>query len=165
VIPTVTVQQGRNWIVLASLIACGATFVFFLLAPVFGYPLLWRESLRILELVVPVFLGYLGAAAYYAFRQTGKHSEPSVPNARRLMSLIIKGPVILFAIVSVAILIAFGVSNAQTAQQGLGMSVETLAVAFTAALGILTVTTNAAVSYLFSMESQTTANDTRERSK
>jgi hypothetical protein len=165
----VTVQQARNWVVLASLVACGATFVFFLLAPVFGYPLLWRESLRILELIVPVFLGYLGAAAYYAFRHTGKHSEISVPNTSRLkhseisvpntsrlMSLIIKGPVILFAIVSVAILIAFGVSNAQTAEQGLGMSVENLAVAFTAALGILTVTTNAAVSYLFSIESQMT---------
>lgn len=163
-----TVQQGRNWILLASLIACGATFVFFFLAPVFGYPLLWRDSSRILELIAPVFIGYVSTAVYYAIHhaihQTGKHSEENVPSVSRFMSLIIKGPVILFAITSVAILIAFGVLNAQTAEQGLGMSVENLAFAFTLALGLLTGTTNAVVHYLFSRESQITPNDAGERS-
>lgn len=146
-----TVQQARNWLVLASLVACGATFVFLLIAPAIGFPLLWADALRVLELVIPVFAGYLGAAAQYVFSKK-QHGKVTVQDGSGLLSLMIKGPVILFAVTSLAILIGFGISNRESASQGTGMSVDTLAGALTALLGILAITTNAAVAYLFSAE-------------
>jgi hypothetical protein len=145
-----TVQKARNWLVLASLMASGATFVFLLIAPAIGYPLLWADSLRILELVIPVFGGYLGAAAQYVFRNK-KDDKVSVDDGSGLLALMIKGPVILFIVASIAVLAGFGISNRQSASPGAGMTVDTLAGALTAALGILAITTNAAVAYLFSV--------------
>jgi len=51
------------------------------------------------------------------------------------------------------VLFAFGYSNRASAPQDSGMSVDSLAWAITAALGILTASTSVAVSYLFSLGS------------
>lgn len=148
-----SLHEARKWLILASLIACAATFVFVLIAPVAGYPLLWADSLRVLELVIPVFAGYLGAAAQYVFRQRNNESV-NAQDGTRLLLIMIKGPVIVFTVMSLAILIGFGLSNRQSATPGEGMNVGTLAGLLSAALGFLAITTNAAVAYLFSVAHQ-----------
>lgn len=68
-----------------------------------------------------------------------------------LLGLLIKGPIIIFAVASIAILFAFGYSNRHGAAQDSGMNVDQLAWSFTAALGILAASSSVAVSYLFSL--------------
>lgn len=141
---------ARLWLVAASLLMSGSLIVFFLLAPAIGYPLEFAQSLRILEIVLPVFLGYLGAAALYAFRESPADDHIEFrPAAAPLVMLLVKGPVITFAIAFVALLFAFGMTNRQSAPPGSGINVDQLAAGMTAILGLLTVTTNVAVAYLF----------------
>jgi hypothetical protein len=64
-----TTDEARRWIVLASLTITGAVFVFFLLAPVSGYPLEIAQAQGIFQIVLPVFLGYLGSATHFVFKR------------------------------------------------------------------------------------------------
>jgi hypothetical protein len=145
-----SVYQARKWLVVASLGVAAASFTFFILAPVFGYPLRYSQSQTILQIIFPVFLGYLGAATQFAFQK----APPAVRTitARPMMELLVKGPVIVFCIMVIVSVIAFGYSNRASSLPGEGMSVDVLATTVTAALGLLAVTTNAIVSYLFSVE-------------
>lgn len=55
-----SVYQARKWLIVASLTMAAASFSFFMLAPVFGYPLRYSQAQLVLQIVLPVFLGYLG---------------------------------------------------------------------------------------------------------
>jgi hypothetical protein len=147
-----TITAARKFIILTSLTASGLIFIFFLVAKPLGYPLDWDESQRIIEILLPVFVGYLGTATHFLFHNPQKQHTFQLGNAVPLLGILIKGPVVIFAISCFAILFAFGYSNRHGAPQDSGMSVDQLAWAFTAALGILTVSSSVAVSYLFSLE-------------
>src|SRR5258707_9890909 len=67
---SVTSQQAREWLIYSSLTACGTVFVFLFIAPVSGYPIEGRDALRVVEVLIPGFLGYLGSAAHYVFRRS-----------------------------------------------------------------------------------------------
>ena len=70
-------EAARVWLVKASLIVTTLTFVFFIVAPAFNFPLSFGEAIRLLEIVAPVFLGYLGSATQFLFlkdRRAGKSS-------------------------------------------------------------------------------------------
>src|SRR5260370_22082521 len=69
---SVTSQQAREWLIYSSLTACGTVFVFLFIAPVSGYPIEWRDALRVIEVIIPVFLRFLGSAAHHVFRPS-KH--------------------------------------------------------------------------------------------
>lgn len=69
-----------------------------------------------------------------------------------LVELLVKGPLIVFGVIVAVAIIAFGYSNRQAATGGDGLSVDLLAGIITAALGLLAVSTNAIVGYLFSIE-------------
>jgi hypothetical protein len=154
-----TVDHAREWIVRASLLITGATFLFFLAAPALRYPLLWDQSFKIFQIVLPVFLGYLGSAAHFVFKP--ENEKPSEGNTaerdatiakKNIFALLIKGPIYLFAIIAAAAIAAFGYSNSRWAAEGSGISPDTLATVFSLALGLLAVTTNVGVSYLFATE-------------
>lgn len=145
-----TVAIARRWLVFASLLVTGVTFVFFLVAPAVGYPLTWEQSIRVFEIVIPVFLGYLGTATHFLFHTGGEQQLVRI-NSSGLLSLIVRGPLIVFVVVGVAIVFAFGYANRAAATPGEGMSVDALSYSFTALMGLLAVTTNVAVSYLFAL--------------
>jgi uncharacterized membrane protein required for colicin V production len=138
----------RRWLIIASLTITTAEFVFFLIAPMAGYPLTFAQAIRLLEIVLPVFLGYLGSAARFVFPQTSA-PDPIRRAAPSLASLLVRGPIIVFSLASIAALIAFGHSNRIDAPVGAGMDIDTLAGILSVALGLLAVTTNVAVSYFF----------------
>ena len=146
-----TIDAARRWLIGASLIATGAIFVFFLVAPAVRYPLTWEQSVRVFEVVLPVFVGYLGTSTHFLFHGRTKAREVQLQDSSQILGLLIKGPIVIFGLVSVSILFAFGFSNRSGASNGEGMSVDTLSWAFTAVLGFMAVTTNVAVSYLFSL--------------
>jgi hypothetical protein len=145
-------EAARSWLIKISLFITGANFAFFLIAPAIGYPLTFEQSMRLQEINLPVFLGYLGSAAHFIFRSSARtESNPSL-RSNSLVALLVKGPVIIFGVATGSAIIAFGFTNRSGAQPGSGMSTDVLAAVLSAALGILAVTTSVAVSYLFSAE-------------
>src|SRR5262249_9229487 len=55
-------NTARTWLVNVSLVVTGAFVIFMTLGPAIGYPLEFQQALRLTEVVIPVFLGYLGSA-------------------------------------------------------------------------------------------------------
>jgi hypothetical protein len=62
-------NDARKWLVLASLSMTAVLFVFFIIAPAFGFPLTFGQARGLLEIILPVFLGYLGSASHFVFSQ------------------------------------------------------------------------------------------------
>jgi hypothetical protein len=145
-----TVFEARRWIIVASLVIAGAAFSFFVIAPVLGYPLRFSQAVSILQIVFPVFLGYLGAATQFVF-QKSPPPEDTI-QTRPLMGLLIHGPIGLFVLIMVVVTSVFGYSNRASAGPGDGIGVDQLRTLITAALGLLAVTTNVVVAYLFSVQ-------------
>ena len=143
----VNTETARIWLVVASLIIVAIYFLFFILSPLFGYPLQFRDSVRLFEIVLPVFLGYLGNASYFIFRR-GKPKKPI--QLETLTSIMVCGPIIIFSLVVASVIFAFGYTNRLNAVPGTGMHIDMLAGILAAALGLLTVTTNFMISYIFS---------------
>lgn len=150
-----TVKQARFFIVNMSVLGTAGTFLFFMIGKPLGYPLSWSQVQRVVEIVLPVFLGYLGAASLYVFGQKGKNDDVSFGQNEDLAGRILRSSAWTFALILAAILFAFGYTNRPNATQDEGMSIDTLSWAVTAILGILNVSTNVAVTYLFSVSSDT----------
>jgi len=145
-----TVEGARKWLILASLLVTVTVFVFFLIAPVTGFPFTFDQSLRLLEIVLPVFLAYLSSAASFVFSSSSAVDDLVFRRAKSsLVSLLIKGPIMVFAVAMAAIIFAFGFSNRPAAPAGSGISINQLAAGISIILGMLVVTTNVAVNYLF----------------
>lgn len=144
-----TTNQARKWIIMSSLLATGSIFTFFVIAPSVGFPLEYHQAGRFIEILIPVFLGYLGSAANFVFSSADTESKNTKLRNPTLVGLLVQGPIIVFSLVVMAALVGFGLSNRRGGPPSAGLSVNDLAVMITAALGLLTVTTNVAVSYLF----------------
>ncbi len=148
-----TIEDSRKWLVTASLGVIGFQFVFFLLAPALGYPLTYAQALRPMEIVLPVFLGYVGAATVSLFLGRNGSRPGQSPESRSHFSMLVRGPVVVFSLISCAALIAFGFSNRVGAPPGSGMSLDFLTRMISLSLGLLAVTTSAIVTYIFSLSS------------
>jgi hypothetical protein len=145
-----TVDAARKWLVFSSLSITGGLLVFFLLAPAAGYPILFAQSLRVLEVLLPTFLGYIGTAAFFVFRADSSADlavfrKTSAP----LVGMLIRGPVLVFSLSLTVLIIAFGIMNSPAAPPGSGISFDQLTAGVSVILGLLAVTTNVAISYLF----------------
>lgn len=142
-------DDARKWLVTASLIITGALFLFFILAPAFHYPLQFKQARSLLEVLLPVFLGYLGSAAHFLFRVEGAPQVVRSVQSPALLTLLLKGPVVIFTIAVTAALIAFGVMNRSGQNDGGGMTIQDLSGILSLALGLLTITTSVLSAYLF----------------
>ena len=98
-----TSQSARVAIVAYSLGITGGLLMFLLLAqPLhmrFNYAT--EENLRLIDVVLPTFLGYLGSAAHFLFN-SNKGREVDEENAG-LLKLLVHGPFILFIICTSAL--------------------------------------------------------------
>ena len=119
--------------------------LFLLVAPAFGYPLEYPRNLELLQIISPVFFGYLGSAAHFIFQTP----TPVVPVINQFLGPLVKGPLAIYVAVVASALATFGYSNRPGAAIGAGMSPENLATALSIALGLLAVTTGIITSYLF----------------
>jgi hypothetical protein len=149
---------ARKWIIISSFVISAGTFVFFIAAPALNFPLLYDQSWRLLQIVFPVFLGYLANATHFVFAvDRGTQEDQDQDRAARvgrhsdLAGLLIRWPIIIFGIFLVLAVAAFGYTNRRNAPVGTGMNVDLLATILSVALGLLTATTNVAVSYLFAV--------------
>jgi hypothetical protein len=139
-----TLDSARKKLLLFALGNTGAHLFFFIVAPALGYKLTFPEALRMVEVVSPVFLGYIGAATQYVF-QRGTVPSAEVRN-RDLLGILVWGPIIIFTLTSIAALTAFGVANRDN---GPGMLPETLSLILASNIGLLTISTNVIVSNVF----------------
>jgi hypothetical protein len=140
-----TIDSARKWLILSSLIITGGQMVFLLTAPAFSFPLTYPKNLDLLQIVSPVFLGYLGSASHFIFQ----NNPPAVPVQNQFLGMLIKGPIVIYVFAVAGALASFGYSNRVGAPIGGGMSVDNLATALSLSLGVLAVTTGIISSYLF----------------
>jgi hypothetical protein len=142
-----TVDAARRWLIISSLMITGTQIVFLLVAPVIGYPLVYPKNLDLLQIISPVFLGYLGSAAHFIFQ----NPAPEVPVQNKFLGLLVRGPLIIYVLAVSGSLAAFGYANRASVEPGTGptMSVSNLATALSVSLGVLAVTTGVINSYLF----------------
>jgi hypothetical protein len=140
-----TIDAARRRLLVWSLTITGAQIIFLTASPAFGFPLAYPKNFGLLEIVSPVFLGYLGSAAHFIFQSP----VPEVPVQKELLSVIVTGPLIVYVLAVIASLAAFGYSNRVRAPIGAGLSTDNLATALSAALAILAATTGVISSYLF----------------
>lgn len=140
-----SVDMARKWLILSSLVITGLQIIFLIVAPVFGFPLVWPRNLDVLQIVSPVFLGYLGSATNFIF-QKPKH-EVTVQSD--LLGYVVVGPILIYVIVVTGALAAFGYSHRVGAPMGSGMPVDNLTTTLSLALGVLAATTGIISSYLF----------------
>ena len=140
-----TVAQARQWLTIASLAATCTLFVFLVLAPGNFYSLDPSDAPRLMQIILPVFLGYLGAIAQYVI---GAGHDPNVSlRGGFVAELMVKGPVVIFVLGMSAILLAFQLDQ-RPGGRGL-WTVDQLALYVTGALSVLTVSTNVIISHLF----------------
>lgn len=148
-----SVNSARRWLIVSSLVITGAQMIFLLVAPSFSFPLTYPQNLDLLQIVLPVFLGYLGSASHFIFQS----SATSVPVQNQFLGLLVKGPIVIYALAVIAAFGAFAYSNRVGAEIGGGMSVENLATALSLVLGLLAVTTGIVSSYIFAVPKNVTA--------
>ncbi|AVR96565.1 hypothetical protein [Pseudoduganella armeniaca] len=146
------VQQAREWIVQSSLAATGALILFFLLTPIHGFPVEFEEALRLMGTVVPVFVGYLGAAIHRLFARAPR-TVVLERNHGRMLNLLVKGPVMLYGLGMAALIASFWYSNRSTTEVG-GMTIDALGLGVTALVSLQAGTTGALVMYLFAAEAR-----------
>src|SRR5262249_2871463 len=140
-----TIDNARKWLITSSLAITGVQMVFLLVAPVIGFPLPYPKNLDLLQIVSPVFLGYLGSASHFIFQ----NAVPSVPVQNQYLGLLVKGPLVIYILAAGGSLGAFGYSNRVGSGIGAGMSIDNLGTALSLSLGVLAVTTGVVSSYLF----------------
>lgn len=144
-----TIQESRRWIVHWSLGLIALYGVFFLLAPVFHYPLGFDQSAQMLQIIFPIFLGYLATAIVFAFE--GRDVETRAPD---LLGPLTRGPFFVSLVLSVALFFAFWVADSthSSAQAATPMKFDVFSSLFAAIVGIHTATTSALVADLFGAE-------------
>jgi hypothetical protein len=140
-----SITAARKWLILSSLIITGAQMLFYLIAPAIGFPLSYPKNIDLLQIVTPVFFGYLGAATHFIFQ----NPAPEVPVQNEFLGILVIGPIIIYVVVTIGSLFAFMYMNRPGATLGSGMSVDNLATALSLSLGVLAVTTGVISSYLF----------------
>lgn len=140
-----TADHARKWIILASLTITGVQIIFLFVCPAIGFPLEYSTSLHLLQIVTPVFLGYLGSAVHFIFM----NSAPPVTVRNEYLGPLVKGPIVIYSCAMLAAFGTFGYSNRSGVSVGNGMTVDDLATSISVSLGILAVTTGVIVSYLF----------------
>lgn len=140
-----TIDNARKWLIASSLIITGVQMVFLLVSPVIGFPLSYPKNLDLLQIISPVFLGYLGSASHFIFQ----NPVPQVPMQNQYLGLLVKGPLVIYVLAAGGSLAAFGYSNRVEGSIGAGMSVDNLSTALSLSLGVLAATTGVLSSYLF----------------
>lgn len=144
-----TIASARTWLIWVSLIGSGASLVFFIVAPPIGYPLTPDQARRLLQIIIPVFAAYLGSATRFIFSSSKQSTAISIAGTPTQLGLIVRGPVIVWGVVTLAAIVVFGFSNRASSTPGSGMDIDALAWILTTTLGLFTVTTNAVVAHVF----------------
>jgi hypothetical protein len=143
-------EAERIWITRASLLVVALALFFYLAAPVlFGFPIALDEVARIVQIVLPVFVGYLSAAAAFLTASGSRQSRNANIADEKLLRIVVRGPVYLVSVGLAIVTAVFWYSNRKGAPPGTGMSLDQYCWSLSALLAILTVSTSVVVGRLF----------------
>jgi hypothetical protein len=143
-----TNDGARRRILLLSLAITGILLPFLFIGPAAGYPLTAPQASQLISMIVPVFLSYLGSAVAFVFLRQEEQEELGT-RKHDLLSIVVNGGFLVFAICLVSLFGAFGFSNRLSAPPGGGMPFADLSTGVTTVLGIMTTTVGASIVYLF----------------
>ena len=143
---------ARIFIVSASLALTGILLIFLMAAPSLRVPFNENQSenLRLIEIVLPVFFGYLGSASHFVFN--ANRGRDVAPDQMALLRILVVGPFTIFAVFLIALFGIFWLSNGTPA----AMSFGTLSQFFSWAMGLLACTISIISAYLFGAPPKTT---------
>jgi hypothetical protein len=108
---TTAAQSARMAIVLYSLFITGSLIIFLLIAQPLGmrFDFGREENLRLIDVVVPTFLGYLGAASHFIFN-ANRGREIDDQN-KSMLAILVHGPFIIFFLAICALFFAHYASH------------------------------------------------------
>jgi hypothetical protein len=104
-------HQARKAIIIYSLIITGGLIIFLIMAQPLGmqFDFGQNQNLRLIDVVLPTFIGYLTSAAHFLFNdQRGR--DIRVQN-EDLLKIMIHGPFIIFAVAVICLFYAHQWSN------------------------------------------------------
>ncbi len=145
-------KSAREWLVKSSLILTGATMAFFLVAPTLGFPLTYEKSVQFLAVITPVFAGYIGTASKFVFSKFTPNEAEMEIERQPLFGLLLRGPLIVYTIGVVGLIVGFGYSNRLSATTGDGMTTEVFGISLSLILAFLAAANGALIAKLFHME-------------
>lgn len=137
--------SARIFIVVASLALTGFLLVFLMAAPFLQLPFNENEgeNVHLIEIVLPVFFGYLGNASHFLFNANRGRSVP--PEQRPLLAILVIGSFGIFTIFIICLFVVFALSNGSPG----AMSFDSLSRFFSFGMGLLACTISIIASYLF----------------
>lgn len=141
-----TAIEARRKLIILSLLTTVVFSMLLIIAPLFT-PFTSKQSLQVVQIIFPVFAGYIGAAVLFLFRGDPNKGNVADPT---LLKILIYAPFIVFWCIAAAILIDFYVSN----QPGFGegMSFSDLTTYVTLIVSFMNITTGAIGAFLFQSE-------------
>ncbi len=140
-----TASAARLSILVFSLAISGCLLIFLVVAPNIGFPFNSNDNYRLIEIVTPLFFGYLGSASHYVFNANGGREVDK--NQQNMLMFVVIGPFMIFIAFIIIMFWVFKVS--QTGQGGDAMTFDGLSRGFSVGLGLLAATVSIASAYLF----------------
>jgi hypothetical protein len=150
--------EARLWIVKTSLLIMAVFGSLLIISPSTKYPLTYDQAISVFQIILPLFVGYLSTAiVFLTTRRTPPNPGPT-QEFSALLSLLVRGPVFLMALLLSIAFIVFGVENwPSTNQPSSGFEFGLLSNLVSFILSINAATTSALVAWLFKVEAETNA--------
>jgi hypothetical protein len=142
-----TPQDARRLLILLSLLTTTVFAILLILSPLL-IQIDSTDAYRILQIVFPVFAGYLGTGVLFLFRD--KPARNSVADAA-ILRYFVYGPFLIFWSISAAVFTYLYLSNL-TSSTGAGMKVSDLSNYITMLMAFMNATVGALISFLFDSE-------------
>jgi hypothetical protein len=153
-------QSARLAIVIYSLAITGSLIVFLLLAQPLGirFDFGQEQNLRLIDIIIPTFLGYVGAASNFLFN-AGKGREVDEGNAQ-LLKILVHGPFLIFIAAVAALFYSYHVSHRPLAANEARVDVldfNALSRYLSVCLGLLAASVTVISNYLFGTDARAVA--------
>ncbi|MGJ5077005.1 hypothetical protein [Bradyrhizobium oligotrophicum] len=141
-----TAEQARRKLIFLSLVTTVLFSAFLIVSPLFT-PFGPQEALQVVQVVFPVFAGYIGSAVLFLFR--GNPASGTIAD-QGLLKMLIYAPFAVFWCLAAAVLFYFYVSNQPGYNQG--MTFPQLMTYVTIIISFMNITTGALGAFLFQSE-------------
>jgi hypothetical protein len=141
-----TVEQGRRMIIALSLITTTLFNCALIVSPLV-IQLKPGESLQLVQIVFPVFAGYIGASVLFLFQGTPAASQTA---DNKLLELLVYSPFCVFWLLALSVLTYFYLSNLPGKSEG--MTFEQISTYITLIISFMNATTGALTALLFNSE-------------
>jgi hypothetical protein len=142
-------DRERNWFIRVNLTTLCAMLFFFILAPITGFPVTFNEAWRIIQMILPMLLSFVAAAAIFFVSSRSSNLPEPPANVTSIARVMIRGPLYIAIFGCILATSVFWYSNRHTAPAGSGFSLEQYCWWISAFLSILSVTTGIVVARLF----------------